>query len=289
MYSYFRDDEKYFLYKKQIDEYRDYKEKYLPEWYKNFKLHDSHIVNIEYLDDELILTVEHDMFKHPKFQICFYEYKVVEDCDIIDSWIIEDELYINYNENEFHLLVDTTIENHNLRAYFTIRFKKMEMIFNDLICTIGDKVEDLHNPKLADDIYNALQYKNEFYKNASFYGSKIIDYLYDENKLILFLTSFSRGKKYKITFWHFKIIKNCNLINSIIISNDLYIQNSNNSLFLIIKKRINDRNVVEKFEITFSKIEICFHSASYLAGDGVDESSNLSRLDLSTLFFSDFK
>ncbi len=285
MYCYFRDDEEYFLYKKQIDEYRDYEKNNIPEWYRNFRLHDSHIVNAEFLEHKLFLTIEHDMSKHPKYQVCFYNYEVIENCDVIDSWIIVDELYLGQENNEFHLLLDSPVDDDYNRAYFTVKFKKMEMIFNNLVCSLGDGVDETLNPKSTSEIYRALKEDSEYYKNSSLYGSKIINIENAKDCLTITLTSFSNNIEYKILMYNYKIVKYGNLVNTVILSNELYIKNNENKLHFFVMNKTENASGVEEFEIKFKIIKFNSTNMLYQAGDGIDESLNPGLTEIATSFF----
>lgn len=293
MYCNYRGDREYFLYKKQIDEYKNYEEKTLPEWYRGLSFHDNDIINAEYENGKLILTLNYDLPKSLPYKICFYDYEIIESCNLINAWIIADELYLEQGNNEFHLLVDSQIEDSSLehdfkRAYFTVRFSKMEMIFNDLICSLGDGVDEASNPKTTKSIFNELCKDSEFIKESNLNGSKIINVNYDKEYFIITLTSLFKNIEYKIFLYNYEIVKYANIMNSVILSNQLYITKNKNKLNLFVMHKAKSSSKTEKFEIKFKTIKFSNSDILYQAGDGIDESLNKSQMEIATSFFSNY-
>lgn len=111
--------------------YNEYSSKHLPVWYQNLSLHDSYIVDVnkDDINNTLTVNVKYDDNKQTKYQIIFYNYEIIENCNLNSSTIIADELYINFNNVEFHLMVDTYAKNDVTLEYFTISCEKLEFRF----------------------------------------------------------------------------------------------------------------------------------------------------------------
>lgn len=131
------------------DNYNKHEQKH-PEWYKRLSFHDSYILNAEYLIDKLVLTVKYAFNDDLMFKICFYDYVIIENCDLLETTIIYDELYLEDKVNEFHLMVDVSMENSYQKKYFTVRFSKMEIIIDDLVFTAGKDIDQTINPSVEE-------------------------------------------------------------------------------------------------------------------------------------------
>lgn len=289
MYCRFRDDEKYFLFKKQLDEYRDYEKNHLPQWYRDLSLHDNHIIAAEYSEDKLILIIEYASHMHPEYKICFYDFEVLENCDIVNSWIIANELYLEDNGNEFHLLVDTEADNKYTRAYYTVKFSKMEMIFNDLVCSLGDEAGDLLNPKSVDEIHSALYNEPHWYRNLSLYNFKVTDIEVSES-MLNFKLMYDNQPNFmcELHFYAYEILNNeaYDIINYCVISHNLY-ANDNEFCFHLVEYSDNKGWKNSKvLSVKFKKLEMVFNDLVYAVGDGVDESLNSETQDLEQLFMN---
>jgi len=291
MYCNYRGNSEYFLYKKQIDEYRSYEENNLPEWYRGLSFHDNNIINVEYDEGKLVLTLNYDLPKTTSYKICFYDYEIIESCNLINAWILADELYLEQENNEFHLLVDcpvidSCVEHDYQRAYFTIRFKKMEMIFNDLICTLGDGVDELHNPVSTDEIYRALYNEPKWYRKLLLYNTQIIKIEKTENKLNLTLIYNVKSKfKFKICFYNYKENNNIDFLNYYIIDDALYYE-YNELYFALVEYDNGLSKNFRIFDIEFSRMEIIIDDLVYSVGKDVDEFKNPSVEDLEQLLNS---
>ncbi len=120
---YFKSDDK-------DKEYLDYKEKNLPKWYNEFSIHDDQIKGTAKTDDKFIISIATDDYKHTRYQLVFYNPNIIESCDLTDAWCSYDELYINDNSCEYHLMVMDSQDNSILN-YFTIECSNMELIINN--------------------------------------------------------------------------------------------------------------------------------------------------------------
>lgn len=123
-------------YSEKLDEYWklfELNEKHLPKWYnRDFSLHDEQIVNTE------IITLNNNVKKLVLYIDCCDEYNevqylefenftIIENCPLIHSYCIADEVYVKENGMfEFHLLLQNfQNENDDNLFYFTISCEKM--------------------------------------------------------------------------------------------------------------------------------------------------------------------
>lgn len=121
-----------------IKEFFDNNEKNLPKWYnENFSIHDSKIIDVNYNDNILVLTLIYDAYNHPEYQIKLYNPTIIDDCELKESWCISNEIYIEKSLCEFHLMCDV---KHNERYgnlfYFTVQCSKIEISFCNQNCLI---------------------------------------------------------------------------------------------------------------------------------------------------------
>lgn len=121
-----------------------------PEWYKKLSFHDSFIIKAECLSNKFVLTVKYDLRQNLVYKICFYDYEIIENCNLIETTIIYNELYIGDGNNEFHLMVDELVENQYMKRYFTVKFGKMEIAFGDLVYSVGNGIDESLNPSVDD-------------------------------------------------------------------------------------------------------------------------------------------
>lgn len=121
-----------------VEEYFEYKEKYLPRWYnEDFSIHDSKIIDINYNDSLLVLTLIYDTYDRPEYQIKFYNPIILENCQLKDSWCISNEIYIDNSLCEYHLMCDVNVnERYGNLYYFTVQCSKIEISLNNHNCLI---------------------------------------------------------------------------------------------------------------------------------------------------------
>lgn len=112
-------------------EYLDYLHNFLPKWYADFSMHDSKILSVDKNNDYIELKLLHD-YGNKEYYLKFYSPNVIENCNLIGSWCISDELYLENNCCEFHLMVHAYSKNtDNLSLeYFTIKCSNMELLFD---------------------------------------------------------------------------------------------------------------------------------------------------------------
>ena len=117
---------------KEQYEYLDYEKSTLPKWYNDFSFHDCLILNMYATDDyiELELTFNNDDIE---FYLRFYSPNIVENCNLIGSWCISDELYLDKNSCEFHLMVHAWSKTNNRLEleYFTVNCSNIELLYDN--------------------------------------------------------------------------------------------------------------------------------------------------------------
>lgn len=122
------------------DKFFEYEEKYLPKWYNDeFSIHDSKIINVKQSQDLLELTLLYDDNNCTEYKIKFFNFKILELCQLIDSFCISDEIYIENSKCEFHLMCD--IKGCGNLHYFTVKCSKIEIAFDGNICIIDSKIK----------------------------------------------------------------------------------------------------------------------------------------------------
>lgn len=124
-------------------EYIDYMNKCLPKWYNDISLHDSRIIRVKKNKDLVVLNLEHDDYEHTNYQFLLYNPIIIEDCRLNRCWCISNEIYINDNSCEFHLMVGSEDDEQRL-DYFTVECAKIEMRMNGECYTISS----LNNQKI---------------------------------------------------------------------------------------------------------------------------------------------
>ncbi|MDE6413355.1 MAG: hypothetical protein K2K42_05680 [Eubacterium sp.] len=112
---------------KKVQDYLNYEKKFLPKWYNEFSIHDNIIIQVIKTKDLLILDSVYDDSISTKYQLKFYNPTIIEDCEMENAWCLVDELYINENECEYHLLVEDSTGNKN---YFTVKCSDIELCIN---------------------------------------------------------------------------------------------------------------------------------------------------------------
>lgn len=125
-------------------EFMAYEEKHLPKWYKdNFSIHDSKIINVKQSEDLLEFTMLYDDNNHTEYKIKFFNPEILELCQLIDSFCISDEIYVENSHCEFHLMCDIKInETYGNLYYFTVKCSKMEIVFEGNVCIIKSKTKE---------------------------------------------------------------------------------------------------------------------------------------------------
>lgn len=108
--------------------YIDYMRSHLPRWYNDFSFHDSIVLDVKEIDNLMILNMEFDDFQHTKYQLKLYDPKIIEYCKLKNSWWLFDELYINENCFEFHIMVSDFDDNNKI-SYFTVKCSDILLIF----------------------------------------------------------------------------------------------------------------------------------------------------------------
>lgn len=108
-------------------EYIDYMNKNLPEWYREFSIHDDQIKKVMQYDDCLIVDLAADDCKHTMYQLKFQNPKILEDCELNNAWCIADELYIIDDLCEYHLMV-MNFDDNSIIEYFTVKCSNVELI-----------------------------------------------------------------------------------------------------------------------------------------------------------------
>lgn len=99
--------------------YLDYGKNNLPQWYNDFSFHDSKIIKIKSFDNLMVLDLIADDYKETKYKIKFYNPKIIEECNLLNAWCISNELYLNDNSCEFHLLADEMLKRYRKGDGFT--------------------------------------------------------------------------------------------------------------------------------------------------------------------------
>ena len=117
--------------------YVQYVQKYLPRWYNDFSFHDSKILDVKEIDNLMILNMEFDDFQHTKYQLKLYDPKIIEYCKLKNSWWLFDELYINENCFEFHIMVND-FEDSSIYRCFTAECSDIKLIFMGKTYSIKD-------------------------------------------------------------------------------------------------------------------------------------------------------
>lgn len=111
-------------------EYINYMNEHLPKWYQEFSIHDNQIKNAIECNDCLITNMIYDDYNHTNYQIKFYSPKILENCDLKNDWCLYDELYINNNLCEYHLMV-MDFNNNDIIKCFTVECSNIELIINN--------------------------------------------------------------------------------------------------------------------------------------------------------------
>ena len=111
----------------KVQDYLSYEKKFLPKWYNEFSIHDNRIIQVIKTKDLLILDSVYDDSLSTKYQLKFYNPTIIEDCEMENAWCLVDELYINENKCEYHLLVEDSNGNKN---YFTVKCSDIELDIN---------------------------------------------------------------------------------------------------------------------------------------------------------------
>ncbi len=119
-------------------EYIDYMNKYLPKWYKDISLHDSEILNVKECNDLITFNLIYDDYIHTKYQLRFYNPKIIETCRLVGTWCVSDEIYVNDESCEFHLMVDWSEDGEPkpILGYFTVECTKIELFMNNKLYEI---------------------------------------------------------------------------------------------------------------------------------------------------------
>lgn len=127
----------------EINEYYNFCEKNLPKWYnENFSIHDSKIIDVKYNDSLIVLTLIYDDCTHQKYEIRFANPTVIEECDLLDSWCISDEIHFVDNFCEFHLMCDTKVQEfYGNLSYFTVKCTEIQIVFKDNYCVINGSAQ----------------------------------------------------------------------------------------------------------------------------------------------------
>lgn len=121
---------------KKVQDYLNYEKKFLPKWYNEFSVHDNIIIQVIKTKDLLILDSVYDDSISTKYQLKFYNPTIIEDCEMENAWCLVDELYINENKCEYHLLVEDSNGNKN---YFTVKCSDIELCMNGRIYRVFGK------------------------------------------------------------------------------------------------------------------------------------------------------
>lgn len=108
--------------------YIDYMRSHLPRWYNDFSFHDSKIIDVEDFENLIVLNLEFDDFIHTKYQLKLYNPKITEYCKLQNSWWLFDEMYINENSFEFHIMV-SDFDDNSIISYFTVKCSDIQLIF----------------------------------------------------------------------------------------------------------------------------------------------------------------
>ncbi len=121
--------------------YLDYGKNNLPQWYNDFSFHDSKIIKIKSFDNLMVLDLIADDYKETKYKIKFYNPKIIEECNLLNAWCISNELYLNDNSCEFHLLADvwSDIDDRFLHEYFTVKCSNIELLYGNKAFKIFDE------------------------------------------------------------------------------------------------------------------------------------------------------
>ena len=127
-----------------VDKFFEYEEKYLPKWYNDkFSIHDSKIVSVKRSQNLLEFTLLYDDYNHTEYKIKFFNPEILELCQLIDSFCISDEIYVENSQCEFHLMCDIKInEIYGNLHYFTVKCSKIEIAFDGNICIIESKIKE---------------------------------------------------------------------------------------------------------------------------------------------------
>lgn len=124
--------------KEKSQEYADYVNRCLPKWYSDFSMHDSEIIGFKKDKDLIKLNLKYDDDKHTNYQILLYNPEIVESCHLVGCWCISDEIYINDDCCEFHLMVGYA-ESVLVLNYFTVKCSRIEMQMNGKFYNIESK------------------------------------------------------------------------------------------------------------------------------------------------------
>ena len=111
----------------------NYAKNNLPEWYNQFSFHDCLILNLYTTDDYIELEISFNDENDIEFYLRFYSPNIVENCNLIGSWCISDELYLDKNSCEFHLMVHAWSKTNNRLEleYFTVNCSNIELLYDN--------------------------------------------------------------------------------------------------------------------------------------------------------------
>lgn len=123
-------------------EYLSYSEKCLPRWYNDFSIHDSKIEKICTDEKAIVLYLIDDDYLRTKYQIILHNPTVIESCNLIGSWCISDEVYIDNGLCEYHLMVDNCDSGKQVLDYFTVKCSEIEVVYNGKSHFIINNIND---------------------------------------------------------------------------------------------------------------------------------------------------
>ena len=124
--------------KEKSQEYADYVNRYLPKWYNDISIHDSEVIGMIKDKNLITLILQYDDYKRTNYKILLYNPEIIENCRIVGCWCISDEIYINDDCCEFHLMVSCE-ETEQVLKYFTVKCSKIEMQMNGKFYNIESK------------------------------------------------------------------------------------------------------------------------------------------------------
>lgn len=122
------------------NEYLEYKKNKLPKWYNEFCIQDDQIKDYAIADNKLIISIASDDYKHTKYQLIFHNPNIIESCELTNAWCYYDELYINDNSCEYHLMV-MDYQDNSILEYFTVKCSDMELVINNKSFKVIDNTE----------------------------------------------------------------------------------------------------------------------------------------------------
>lgn len=161
---------------------------HLPRWYNDFSFHDSKIINVEEFENSIVLNLEFDDFIHTKYQLKLFNPKIIEYCKLKNSWWLFDEMYINENCFEFHIMV-SDFDDNSIISYFTVKCSDILLIFMGKTYSTKTPYDitvtydyDILPETIEDDFFDETKGRTSLLRFAGYCKIHLIDFLKSKTK-----------------------------------------------------------------------------------------------------------